>query len=235
MSAGHDRPPHADADGERTRESACTCAVSGGKEGLGLVPTTAGEVRRLVSRPLPPLVAWVLGHRHLLALAGGVTLLGLFALLPLDPEAFKRYGYVGVFVTTLIATGGLVLPMPYLLVVAAAGTVLNPLAVGLVAGLASAMGELTGYLVGFAGVPLIGRGRWYAAIERWVKRRGFWAILALSIVPNPLFDAAGIAAGTLAMPLREFWIACFCGKTLRLVAIAWLASLAPGVLERWLR
>jgi membrane protein YqaA with SNARE-associated domain len=186
-------------------------------------------------RSLPPLVAWLLAHRHALALVAGLVLIAFFLVVHVDEDSVTRYGYVGVFLTTLVATGGLVLPVPYLVTVAAAGMVLNPLVVGLVAGFASALGEVTGYMVGYAGVPIVRRGRWHAATERWVRRYGFWAILALAAVPNPLFDLAGIAAGTLEMPLREFWLACFVGKTVRLAGIAWLASLAPGVLAPWLR
>ena len=35
----------------------------------------------------------------------------------------------------------------------------------------------------------------YAHLERWMSRRGGITILVLSIIPNPLFDLAGIAAG----------------------------------------
>lgn len=235
MNAGRERALHADAAAEQIHERPCARAAGRGQEGTALATVMAADRPPVVRRALLPLLRWLVRQRHPLALVAGFALVGFFALLPIDPAAFQRYGYAGVFVTTLIATGGLVLPVPYLLVVAVAGTVLNPLAVGLVAGLASATGELTGYLIGFAGAPLISRGRWHTTADHWVKRCGFWAVFALAVVPNPLFDAAGVAAGTLGMPLRNFWLACFFGKTLRLVAIAWLASLAPGVLERWLR
>lgn len=194
-----------------------------------------GSVAPAPGGQMPRAVVWALGHPHLLALVAALTLIWLFAAVLWDPEAARRYGYLGVFVTTLIATGAMVLPVPYLLAVAAAGTVLNPLLVGLVAGLASALGELTGYMVGFAGLPALRRGSWHASAERWVKRRGFWAVLLLSAAPNPLFDATGIAAGSLGMPVFSFWLACFLGKTARLTVIAWLASQAPAVLGPWLR
>lgn len=187
-----------------------------------------------VRRPLPPFAAWLLAHRHVVALAAGVGLIVLFLLLPADEDSIVRYGYGGVFLTTLIATGSLVLPVPYLLVVAVAGTLLNPLLVGVVAGLASSLGELTGYLIGYAGLPLVRRGRGHERLERWVRQWGFSAVFILAVVPNPLFDVAGITAGTLGMPVRAFWLACFAGKTIRLAGIAWLASRAPGILAPWL-
>lgn len=208
-----------------------------GAQGADCVPV-ATAYPAIAARPrrrVPRLVDWLLTHSHLLALAAGLTLVWFFGALVWDPEAVQRYGYLGIFVTTLIATGGIVLPVPYLLAVAAAGMVLNPLLVGLVAGLASALGELTGYLVGFAGLPIVRRSRWRASIERWVERRGFWAIFMLSVAPNPLFDAAGIAAGSLGMGIWSFLLACFLGKTLRLTFIAWLASRAPALLGPWLR
>jgi uncharacterized membrane protein YdjX (TVP38/TMEM64 family) len=54
----------------------------------------------------------------------------------------------------------------------------------------------------------------------WTRRYGLWVILVLSIVPNPLFDLAGIAAGALRVPVRHFLLVCWVGKTVKTTAFA---------------
>ena len=160
---------------------------------------------------------------------------GLFALaitigilfIPIDYKAFGNYGYLGVFLITLVSTAGLIIPVPYLAAVIVAGTYLDPLLVGLVAGLASTFGELTGYMLGFSGRGIAGKVALYQTAERWMRRYGFLTVLVFSIIPNPFFDAAGLAAGTLKMPVAHFMLACFIGKTVRLILIAYLGFVLP--------
>ena len=93
--------------------------------------------------------------------------------------------------------------------VAAAGAVLDPLWVGIVAGLGSATGELSGYLLGYYGrraVPTDTSRLWRLA-ERGFRRWGFVALIVLAFIPNPVFDALGILAGGLRYPIGRFWLA----------------------------
>ena len=172
----------------------------------------------------------VAGRRQraiLKAAAGALVFVSISAailVIPIDYELLHDFGLPGVFLITLIATGGLVVPAPYLAVIFKAGGTLDPLQVALVAGVASAIGELTGYLLGFSGRELVGSRRWQRAVERWMQRHGFITIWLFSLIPNPLFDAAGIAAGAVRYPVWKFVSACFTGKTLRFLAIALLGS-----------
>jgi membrane protein YqaA with SNARE-associated domain len=143
---------------------------------------------------------------------------------PIDYEALGNYSYLGVFLVTLITTGGLVLPVPYLAVILKAGTFLNPVAVALVAGVAASIGELTGYLLGCSGRELVNSGRWEQAVERWMQRHGFASIALFALIPNPAFDAAGIAAGALRYSVWRFVLACFVGKTAKFVLVALFGS-----------
>ena len=104
-------------------------------------------------------------------------------------------GYLGVFVIAVLGNATVILPVPGLAVVFAGGGVLNPLVVGLIAGVGEPLGELTGYLAGYGGSVVAENREWYERIRRWMERRGFVTLLVLSAVPNPLFDLAGMAAG----------------------------------------
>jgi uncharacterized membrane protein YdjX (TVP38/TMEM64 family) len=133
---------------------------------------------------------------------------------------YERYGYLGVFVTTLAGSATVVLPVPGLAVVYLAGSLWNPVAVGLVAGLGDALGEATGYLAGYAGQGLVEELGLYKRFERWMRRNGFLTILFLSAIPNPFFDLAGLAAGASGFSGRRFFLAAWIGKTVKDVAFA---------------
>src|SRR5215216_606608 len=165
--------------------------------------------------------------RPALALLGVLLLSGALVFVPIDYKAMGNYGYLGVFVVTLLATGAIVLPVPYLALILVAGSFLNPVLVALVAGVGAALGELTGYLVGYTGRSFLPKNRWYDFVERGVTRFGGPVIFVAAAIPNPFFDAVGIVAGAVRMPLWLFWIACFFGKTIRF----WLIALAG---DSWL-
>jgi membrane protein YqaA with SNARE-associated domain len=135
-------------------------------------------------------------------------------------QQFARYGYPGIFVISLLASATIVLPAPSLAVVSVMGSVLNPLWVGLSAGAGEALGEMTGYLAGYSGRAVIENRAHYDRMVWWTRKYGLWVILVLSIIPNPFFDLAGIAAGALKIPLVRFVVVCWIGKSIKTVLFA---------------
>ena len=142
-------------------------------------------------------------------------------------------GYLGVFVIAVLANATVILPVPGIAVVFAGGGVLNPLLVGLIAGVGEPLGELTGYLAGYGGSAVAENRELYERIRRWMERRGFMTLLVLSAIPNPLFDLAGMAAGMLRYPVSKFLLACWIGKTFKALVIAYLGSFLRGMIT-WL-
>jgi uncharacterized membrane protein YdjX (TVP38/TMEM64 family) len=135
-------------------------------------------------------------------------------------EQFGLYGYPGVFIINLLGNATVVLPAPSLAIVSVAGSVLNPYLVGLFAGAGSALGELTGYLAGYSGRAVIQDQKRYEQMIAWMQKHALWVIFVLSVIPNPLFDLAGIAAGALKIPVHHFLIVCWLGKTVKTMAFA---------------
>lgn len=162
--------------------------------------------------------------------------LSIGALLLSDSLAdLGRYGYLGVFLASLIGSATIILPMPaFALTFAMGGTLPSPLLVGLAAGLGAGLGEISGYLAGYGGRGVVENRESYDWIVRQMGRYGAWAIFAAALIPNPAFDIAGIAAGALRFPVAHFLLACTAGKTIRMVLVAYAgAGLLPQLAE-WL-
>lgn len=144
-------------------------------------------------------------------------------------------GYPGIFLVSLLGNATIVLPAPSLALVFAMGSALPPLLVGLSAGIGEALGELTGYAAGFGGRAIIEEEQTYKRLVAWMQRRGGITVFVLSLVPNPFFDLAGIAAGTLRYPVWRFLLFCWMGKTIKTTLVAWAGSQSITLIEQFLR
>lgn len=134
---------------------------------------------------------------------------------------FGIFGYPGIFLVSMLSNASIILPVPGLIITSAMGTVFNPLGVAFAAGSGAALGEISGYLLGFSGQGVIENKVWYDRICTWMKKYGDITIFLLAIIPNPLFDIAGMVAGALKMPLWRFLIWTLVGKTIKMAAFAY--------------
>ncbi|MEN8613661.1 VTT domain-containing protein [Dehalogenimonas sp. THU2] len=150
-------------------------------------------------------------------------------------ESLKEYGYVGAFVISAILNATVVLPAGNFLVLAALGATLpSPTLVGLAAALGAAVGEMTGYLAGYSGRAVVPQHhKWYIRVHHWLDRFGVWAIFGLSAAPL-MFDVAGITAGVMRFPARKFFIACFLGRSVLYIVLAWAGALGWQQVIDWL-
>ena len=135
-----------------------------------------------------------------------------------------KAGYGVVALAVLVASGGLVVPVPALATACAGATFLNPVFIGLIAGSVGTVGELTGYFLGSTGRGVINRSRLYLKLESWMSRRGWAVLFLLAVIPNPIFDVAGIAAGALHYPISRFMVVVWLGKTIKFLVFAYACS-----------
>jgi membrane protein YqaA with SNARE-associated domain len=171
----------------------------------------------------------------ILLLALGITVL-IFAYRK-QVAQFSTYGYLGLFLISVIGNATVLLPVPSLAATFITGGIFNPWLVGIVSGAGMAIGELSGYLAGYGGAAIIeakDRSR-YERLVSWMQRYGAITIFVLSVIPNPIFDLAGIAAGALHFPLWQFLLICFLGKTIKGIALAFAGAQSIQWLERFLR
>jgi uncharacterized membrane protein YdjX (TVP38/TMEM64 family) len=172
--------------------------------------------------------------RHALAILGAVAITILIVVFQDRLRALGHLAYLGAFLTMLIGNATVILPVPGLAVVFALGATLNPLLLGLAAGPGAALGELTGYLMGYGGSAVADNLKVYQTIERWMERYGIVVIAVLAAIPNPLFDVAGMVAGVMRIRWWHFLLAALLGKTIQALVVAHAGALSLGWVQQLL-
>lgn len=179
-----------------------------------------------VKTPEDPKMKWVRIATLVFVVALSVTLF-IFRDRIKELEAL---GYPGIFLFSMLTNATLILPMPGVIVTSLMGAVFNPFWVAIAAGSGAALGEFSGYLAGFSGQKVAERTPAYVKLENWMKKYGGWTILVLGFIPNPLFDIAGLMAGTLKMPPAKFLFWCWLGKVLKMMLFAYGGALGFSLL-----
>ncbi len=142
--------------------------------------------------------------------------------------------YFAVFAVNAVASSTIFIGIPglsYFIILFSVSLGLHPLLIGILAGLGSATGELTGYMIGFGSTATIEKyehkiPRILKRLMKLFKNVGFWLILIVSFIPGIPFDVVGILAGAAQYNLKRFYLATIIGKTLRSLIIAYAAYFA---------
>lgn len=169
------------------------------------------------------------------AAAAVVHVKGLQQTDPGRVEAVLRSSWAmpALFGANVLSCATLFMPVPGLMMSASAGVFWAGWLVGLVAGLGQTVGELTGYFARLGGRGVVGQGRRFDRATRWLGHNqtvGSVFLFMMAALPNPVFDASGVAAGALRFPLWRFLASVAPGKIVKNVAVAYLGrSLAAGL------
>jgi membrane protein DedA with SNARE-associated domain len=223
----------------------------------GAEPSSPGPSGRGDDPPrhLVSLHAWLEAHfsertrRRLGLVVGfGAAILATLIVLVVKPLGLDIpwAAWIGLFLANWIGNGGILVPIPGLRLVGWTMAVHQgadgpTLIVGLVAGLAMALGQTSFYLTAAAGSDRFSgsgkdrSGRVAAVLrtakartEDFVDRHGFPTIFTLSLLPNPLTTFATITAGSMGMGFRTFLVANFAGHVILGLILAlfglWLAT-----------
>ncbi len=144
-----------------------------------------------------------------------VIVVSVLLFLKEDDIAYNdAYGYIGVVVLCFICNATVFAPAPSLVVAVTAAQTLNPLGVVVLGAIGTSIGELVGFLSGHVGKNIINKEN---RITEWVKNKGTLGVFLFAAIPLPLFDVAGVIAGYSNMKCFRFFIACFCGKLLKMM------------------
>lgn len=136
-------------------------------------------------------------------------------------------GYKGIFVLSFL-NGVAPLAGPSQIVTFFAARELNPLGVGMAAGIGGAIGEIATYMFGYSFREAQADGM-EEKIQRFMKLRflrvsrehSFIPLFVLAGIPNPFFKPACVVAGTLKIGLLRYFLPILLAKTLRHVVIAY--------------
>jgi membrane protein YqaA with SNARE-associated domain len=137
-------------------------------------------------------------------------------------EDLGVFGYLGVFIVTLIANATVFVPVPYYALVARLAQELSLPGVILAGALGSVIGESVAFFVGRSGRAAAQDTRFYRWVQRQLQQpwRAFVVLFLLAAPPNPAFDVAGLTAGALGLPFWLFIIPVFLGRLIRIGLIA---------------
>lgn len=188
----------------------------------------------------------VASQNQRLAIVGIITaLIGMTAALVIaytvgGVRLVKDLGYFGVFVSAVIGSASMFVPVPGALAGITFGLFLTPIpyvpqpvTIAVVVAAGSAVGELTGYSTGVGGRAVIGNSRLGRMLVTLMRRHGTLTLFCVAAVPNPFIDVGGIAAGVAGMTMRRFMSVMFIGKTLNYIAVAYIVSSGIDSLQRF--
>jgi membrane protein DedA with SNARE-associated domain len=132
-----------------------------------------------------------------------------------------QFGYLGVFIISFIGSVSVIFPIPYTLVIFVLGSMLDPVFVALSGGLGAALGEFSGYILGYYGRTAVGKER-RRKMDYMVKlfgRYGPIAIFLFALTPLP-DDLLFIPLGIMRYPFLKAFVPALLGKTLMTFILA---------------
>lgn len=141
-------------------------------------------------------------------------------------ELIAQYGYIGIFLISLISNGTIIFPVPYLIVLYGLGTsnLFNPLLVGIVSGFGATLGELTLYLLASLGRYVLPKEYRMKAekMKLLIDKYGPIIIFIFAATPLP-DDIIYPSLGFMRYNVIKVFLSCFLGKAL-LALLAYLAG-----------
>lgn len=138
-----------------------------------------------------------------------------------------EYGYVGVFLISLVGSLSIIIPIPYTLLIYLMGAVLNPILIAIASGFGSAVGEFSGYALGYYGRAVISEER-QRKMDYMVKvfdRYGFFAIFLFALTPLP-DDLLFIPLGIMRYRFIKAFVPSLLGKLLMSFILAYSGHLS---------
>lgn len=161
--------------------------------------------------------------------------------LQVDLPAVAGLGYVGLLLLGLIGGATFFMPVPSLPFVFLGAGLIDPIAVAMVAALGMTLGMGLTYFFGVGGRHIINwriasRPDRLGALVRFISgkmaRSGVRTSFLLAAVPNPVYDFAGLIAGSSRIPFGRFILGVFLGKAAQTLCVAALGAYAvriPGL------
>jgi membrane protein YqaA with SNARE-associated domain len=145
-----------------------------------------------------------------------------------------QYGYLGIFLISLLGAMSIFIPIPYTVVIFILGGLpaFNPLLIAVAAGTGAAIGEFSGYAVGFGGRRVVGKKykKRMDFLTKLFKRYGTIAIFIFALTPLP-DDLLFIPLGIMRYSLLRAFIPAILGKFFSNLIIAYSGRLSLEIVK----
>jgi membrane protein YqaA with SNARE-associated domain len=145
-----------------------------------------------------------------------------------------QYGYLGIFLISLLGAMSIFVPIPYTVVIFILGGLptFDPLLIAVAAGTGAAIGEFSGYLLGVGGRKVIGDRykKKMDFITKLFKKYGSIAIFIFALTPLP-DDLLFIPLGVMRYSLLRAFIPALLGKFFSNLIIAYSGRLSLEIVK----
>ena len=150
-----------------------------------------------------------------------------------------QYGYLGIFLISLLGATAIFIPIPYTVVIFILGGLLDngnwvfePLWIAVAAGAGAAIGEFSGYLIGFGGRKVVGEKykKRMDFLTKLFKKYGTIAIFIFALTPLP-DDLLFIPLGVMRYSLLRAFVPAILGKFLSNLIIAYSGRLSLEIVS----
>jgi membrane protein YqaA with SNARE-associated domain len=145
-----------------------------------------------------------------------------------------QYGYLGIFLISLLGATSVFIPIPYTVVIFALGATqtFDPLWIAVASGTGAAIGEFSGYLIGFGGRRVIGEKykKKMDFLTKLFKKFGPIVIFVFALTPLP-DDLLFIPLGIMRYSLLKAFIPALLGKFVSNLIIAYSGRLSLTIIR----
>lgn len=133
-----------------------------------------------------------------------------------------QFGYLGVFIISFIGSVSVIFPVPYTLAIFVLGSVLDPFFVAVSGGLGAALGEFSGYTLGYYGRKIVNkeRRRKMDFMAKLFGRYGSITIFLFALTPLP-DDLLFIPLGIMRYPFLKAFVPALLGKMVMTFILAY--------------
>lgn len=149
-------------------------------------------------------------------------------------KQMASWGYVGLFLSCLLASATILIPAGSTMSVVIASTLLDPLVCILVGCISATLGEQSAYLFGKlnsqrAKSP---KSKFIVKWQTWMRRKSWLKVFIAAAVPLPIYDIIAVNAGSINMSWGLYILATACGKIVKYAtAVACFEFVLPLVAE----
>jgi membrane protein YqaA with SNARE-associated domain len=159
-------------------------------------------------------------------------------------KLIEEQGLLGLFLISVFAGSPLPIPTPSMILTFTMGSIVNPILVAVVSGLGNGVGNVLVYLTGRGGLAFFRNlgvskpktngeqepSRWSKIINKlrmpwareFARKSSLWAVLVLSIYPNPILTPVIMGMGAARYSFWKFFASITAGKIVQSLILSYL-------------